>query len=269
MPVRLPDPVANPTRIYRRLQFGTLADLHMLDTRQYRDAQASSTNLSSIDDPNRTITGDPQMAWLKNGLGTSGPRWRLLGNQVMIAPVSFGSLTANVIGALLRLTGSPGPGGGVPFNPDQWDGYRADRKELLSHIADRNINNVVFLTGDIHSSWASDLPLNPAIYPLSKSVAVELVGTSVTSQNINEILGAPPRTASLAIETALRTTNRHLKYVELDSHGFSVVDVTPERLQMDWHYVSDPTKQGASLRFGKAFKVMAGSNKLSTASALV
>ena len=59
------------------------------------------------------------------------------------------------------------PPEGVPYNYDQWDGYTADRHELVTHLADRRITDTVFLTGDIHSSWASDLPVDACTYPLT------------------------------------------------------------------------------------------------------
>jgi alkaline phosphatase D len=55
MPVR---PRNNPTRLFRRFRFGQLADLHMLDLRQYRDEQVANGQDPAKDDPERTITGD-------------------------------------------------------------------------------------------------------------------------------------------------------------------------------------------------------------------
>ena len=72
MPLRLPSASADPTRIYRRLSFGSLADLHVLDTRQYRDEQAGNQVDSTKDDPARTITGPEQMKWLQQGLSSEG-----------------------------------------------------------------------------------------------------------------------------------------------------------------------------------------------------
>lgn len=246
MPIRPPRPGADPTRIYRRLQFGTLADLHMLDTRQYRDRQPSSSTDPARDDPERTITGDPQMAWLKRGLSTNGAQWRLVGTQVQFAPVETGE--------------------DIPLNVDAWDGYRADRQELLQHLVDRDVPDVVFLTGDIHSSWACDVPVDATTYPVTPSAAVELVGTSITSDNLDEITGSPPRTSSLAAESGLKADNPHVKYVELDSHGYSVVEATPDRLQMDWYYLSDRTDPRATQHVGASWQTTAGSRAVTPAS---
>jgi alkaline phosphatase D len=246
MPIRLPSPGGDPTRIYRRLQFGRLADLHMLDTRQYRHRQAAGATDEAIDDPERTITGDPQMAWLKKGLSRNGVQWRLVGTQVQIAPVETGE--------------------DIPLNVDTWDGYRADRQELLQHLVDNDIPDVAFLTGDIHSSWACDVPLDATTYPVTPSACVELVGTSITSDNLDEITGSPPRTSSIAAENGLRADNPHIKYVELDSHGYSVVEATPERLQMDWYYLSDRTDPEATQQLGASWQTVAGSRQVTPAS---
>ena len=45
-------------------------------------------------------------------------------------------------------------------NPDQWDGYVANRDRLLNHIETIQESGVLVLAGDLHSSWASDLVYN-------------------------------------------------------------------------------------------------------------
>lgn len=75
--------------VHRRLRFGQLAELSMLDLRTYRSQQVATTDLGSVDDPGPTITGDAQMAWLKDGLVVPDAQWKLVGNPVMTAPVAF------------------------------------------------------------------------------------------------------------------------------------------------------------------------------------
>ena len=243
MPIRKPRPRRDPRRIYRRLGFGGLADLYMLDTRQYRDVQPADQADQARHDEARTITGDEQMAWLKRGLSGSGSEWHLIGNQLMITPWETGE--------------------GVPFNVDAWDGYTADRAELLGHVQGEEIDNIVFLTGDIHTSWANDVPIDDNTYPVTPSVAVEMVGPSITSDNFDEITGSPPRTISIPAEQGLMADNPWVKYVELDSHGYSVVDVTKERLNVDWYFISDRTDPKATQSFATSFKTDAGTNAVS------
>lgn len=253
MPVRMQAGGA----IHRRLRFGRLIDLTMLDLRSYRSQQVSGT---AVDDPARTITGDAQMDWLKSGLSASTARWRLIGNSVMIAPVALGALPAYLLGPLGQLLGVPS--GGFAINADQWDGYTADRRELLDHLHGNGIGNTVFLTGDIHTSWANDVPLTAATYPASPSVATEMVVPSVTSDNIDDLLGVPPRTLSLAAEGLLGVTNRHVRWSELDSHGYGVIDVGRERVLMNWYHLADRTRQDTSSRLAVSFAVASGSQRL-------
>jgi alkaline phosphatase D len=257
MPIRTPD----PTTIYRRLQFGRLVDLTMLDLRSYRSQQVDAASAGAVDDPARTITGRAQMDFLKAGLVSSTAQWKLVGNPVMISPVVFPPLPATIGRPLADLTGLLPPDG-VPYNYDQWDGYTADRRELLTDLQDRRVQDTVFLTGDIHSTWACDVPVDAGTYPVSPSVATELVCTSVTSDNLNEITKTPPRTTSLAVEAGIQGANRHIKALEFDSHGYSVLDVRPDRVQMDWFYVSERTDPAATSRFALAFRVAAGTQRV-------
>jgi alkaline phosphatase D len=260
-------------RLYRSFTFGNLMQLSMLDLRSYRSKQADNLLDPDVRDPNRTITGDEQMAWLKAGLLTTEAQWKIVGNPVMIAPVQFPStLSIPELQALVKLTGPSGTVAdvsiqGIPINVDQWDGYQADRAELFSLLRDNGVRDTVFLTGDIHTAWAADLPGDPLTYPFNgNSVGTEFVCTSVTSDNIDDILGVPPRTASLALEGAIRLGNPHIKHVELDSHGFSVIEVSPSQLQMDYFQLADRTDAASSATHAVSYAVRAGTQRVKKAS---
>src|SRR5690606_6453305 len=133
------------TRIYRSFAFGSLADLVMLDARYVgRDQEADAADrIAVIEDPSRTALGSTQEAWLAGELSASqraGVTWQIIGQQIMFAH--------------LAQPGTP------TTNTDVWDGYRAARDRLLDTVASTNANSVI-LTGDIHSSWAFDVPRNP------------------------------------------------------------------------------------------------------------
>ena len=276
MPVR---PVsAGSTQLYRSFSYGSLADLIVLDLRQDRDEQVVfPAEVDRVDDPDRTITGRAQLDWVKSQLASSQARWKLVGNPVMITPVVFpplpdvvGGLPAGQVRqALADLLDGTLPEAGLPYNVDQWDGYTADRRELLQHIVDEGIDGVAFCTGDIHSTWACDVPLDAGTYnPLdpsgalggSPSVAVELVTTSITSDNLDDITGSPPRTTSLAVEGLFKTSNRHVKELEFDSHGFAVLDITNERIECEWTYITDREDPSATTVPGPIWKTDFGSN---------
>ena len=168
--------------------------------------------------PTRTITGKEQLQWLKDSLDRIGPQWKVIGNPVMIAPVTFAGVPDALLDPINDVTGLL-PEDGLPYNVDQWDGYTADRKEVFKHIRNHQVSDALFVTGDIHSAWAAELPYDPASYPLGDSAGVEFVCSSVTSNNLKDITGTPPRTTSLAVEAAILANNRHIKYLNFDDHG--------------------------------------------------
>ncbi|MFI0224604.1 alkaline phosphatase D family protein [Streptomyces lydicus] len=258
MPVR--PSIAGTT--YRRLRFGTLADLHLLDLRSFRDEQAKPGS-GAVDDPSRTITGRAQLDWLKAGLERSDTAWRLVGTSVMISQVAFGSVPAHLLGPLAEILGIPKEG--LAVNTDQWDGYTDDRRELLGHLSDRGIDNTVFLTGDIHMAWANDVPLEAATYPATRPVATEFVVTSVTSDNVDDFLHVAPHTVSLVGVAAIRAANRHVKWLDMDSHGYGVLDVTAARTQMDYFAVSDKTDPAATSKHLRSYRTLTGSRQVERA----
>ncbi|QHA04129.1 alkaline phosphatase [Streptomyces broussonetiae] len=255
MPVR---PAVEGTT-YRRLRFGKLADLSLLDLRSFRSQQANAGS-GSVDDPNRTITGRAQLDWLKAGLKASDTRWRLVGNSVMIAPFVIGSLTADLLRPLAKLLDLPQDGIGV--NTDQWDGYTHDRRELLDHLRSNAIGNTVFLTGDIHMSWANDVPVDAGTYPLSPSAATEFVITSVTSDNLDDIVKVPEGVVSAVAAPLIEAANRHVHWVDTDRHGYGVLDITADRAQMDYYVLSDRTDPNATSKWERSYRTRSGTQKV-------
>ena len=248
---------------YRRLKFGRLADLHLLDLRSFRDEQATIGDGDVIDDPDRTLTGRKQLDWLKAGLSASTARWRMVGTSVMISPIAFGAVPAHLLGPLAELLGIPQEG--LALNVDQWDGYTDDRRELLTHLRDQGIDNTVFLTGDIHMAFANDVPVKAATYPQDAPVATEFVVTSVTSDNLDDIIRVDPDTVSSVAEAAIKATNRHVKWLDMDSHGFGVLDIDADRAQMDYFILSDKEDRDATTEVRRSYHTLAGSQRLEEA----
>jgi alkaline phosphatase D len=239
MPIRVePDPVTGEVVLYRTLRFGTLADLVVLDLRSYRDRQLQQPEpYANAGDPARTILGTEERAFLEAELDRAAPvAWKLVGNSVQIMRVNYPQAFYPV---------APG----VTRNVDAWDGYLVDRARVLAKVGENGARyDAVFLTGDIHSTWAADLPAVDG----GASVATEFVCPSITSDNLNEILGLPPRSpVSLGFEAAIRALSPDVRLLEFDSHGASVVDVTAQRVQCDWFYVSD--RQDPAATFTPAF----------------
>src|SRR5688500_8074543 len=162
MPIRN-KPSGIDLQLYRRVQWGGLANFHMLDTRQYRDDQACGDGLKTCPErlnPTRSITGAAQEKWLLDGLKRSRARWDVLGQQVFFSQLDFT------------------PGAGERNNMDAWDGYAANRDRVVAGF--RHTRNTVVLTGDVHAAWAADIK-ERWNDPTSRTIGTELVSTSITS----------------------------------------------------------------------------------------
>jgi len=219
--------------IYRALPYGDLMHLIMLDTRIVgRDEQPDDlTDPELLDDPDRQLLGMEQEAWLENELANSTAQWKVIGQQVVMSEVILGE---------------------NPFNADQWDGYRAARGRFYE-LAE-SAGNVVVLTGDIHSSWAFDLAVDPAgTYDPDDgtgSVGVELVTPAISSPGF-------PFNAS----ATLVATNPHLHWMDPDQRGYVVVDVDTQRVQASWWFVADvESPEGGDESLGAVWAVQDGTN---------
>ncbi|HEX2075624.1 MAG TPA: alkaline phosphatase D family protein [Geodermatophilus sp.] len=225
--------------LYRRLRFGRLAVLTMLDLRSHRDRPVGSPSDPRLADRRRSITGTEQMSFLLDGLADRHVQWTLVGTSVMFAPVRL-------------------PAG---VNVDQWDGYPADRARVVEHLVEHGVRNAVFLTGDQHSGWASDLPADPLAYATTgESVGVEFACPSVTSDAIADGSGGEARGRAAA--AAIRERNPHVRHLDLASHGFCVLEVTPAAAQMDWYALADRTDPRSAAVWSTSWRVPAGSPRV-------
>lgn len=260
LPVRPPDP-QDPERIHRAFPLGDLAHLVVLDERTRRDEQAKGERLR---DPDRTMLGRDQLEWLLAELRGSDATWRLVGNSVMLGQVHT-DLMPEELGEPLSELGVLTEQGHGPA-PDQWDGYPAERERLLRALADGGLRNVLFLSGDVHTAWAVELKRAPGD-PDERPLAVELVTASVTSENLDEETGGEPGDeVSERIEREVRQKNPHVRWVDLDRHGYYVLDLTPERAHADFYFVGG-LRERTELEFlGAAWRLRSGTATLERAS---
>lgn len=246
MPIRPPNE-KRKERAYRQFAFGELLSLNMLDTRYIgRDEQIKSFD-GSEKDPKRSLLGEDQESWLFDKLRDSqeqGVKWKFLGQQVQMLQ--------------LRLFGKY-------LNKDSWDGYQASRDRLLSFIEDEKIDNVVVLTGDVHSSWAAEIAKDP--YSRSDydpftgegALAVEIVTPSTTSPSI-----PVPGLQQLVGDAAklLQIENQHVKYVDFKNRGFVSITVTPSAVQADWYHVPYVSYKNKHIFQAQSYVVRDGEAKL-------
>lgn len=203
---RLPDGPNLP--LYRRFQYGTLAEFNVLDTRQYRDDQPGSAQ--AADSPYRTLLGDTQEEWLVEGLEQSDTDWNVLAQQVPFAATDENSDPDEV---------NFGAG-------DKWDGYQADRQTLLNVMTEQDDLNPVVITGDVHRNYVYNIK-SDFTTPSSETVATEFVGTSISSSGDGS-----------GMTTYGESANTPWEQFYNDNRGYVLCTVTSDEWQTDYRVVS-------------------------------
>jgi alkaline phosphatase D len=255
LPVRRPDP-ADPERVWRNVAVGSLAELFLIDTRTRRDEPVAGAPML---DPSRTALGPEQKEWLLGALDGSTATWRLLANPSVMGQTWNPALPTELRPALKKVKLVADDEQGPDW--DQWDGYPAERDALLAHVAEAGMDNLVVLSGDVHVSLAIELHRDP-FDSTDEPVAVEIVTPSLTSQNLDDKMGWSRRTDSVPLEEQIVDFLPHWQWCDLDSHGYVVVDVTPERLRAEWWHLDTVLERTDTEELGATFTVAPGSRRL-------
>ncbi|MFE0188828.1 alkaline phosphatase D family protein [Streptomyces sp. NPDC058989] len=241
-PLRRPQRPNGPdARLYRRLQFGQLAQFDILDTRQYRSDQAYGdgwhTPGPESEDPGRTLTGAAQERWLIDGWRQSTARWNVVPQQVTFS----------------ERRNATGPGYQVSM--DAWDGYAASRARVLAGAESAGVDNLVVLTGDVHVHYAFDIKKDFKD-PASRTAGVEFVTTSIASGK-----DGADKPANWATYMA---ANPHLKFYN-GRRGYVTVTLDQDTARADYRTVSAVTTPGAPVATAASFVSEAGDPGLKTA----
>ena len=230
-PLRIDPPADDGSlQVHRSLRWGTLAELFVLDGRQFRSDQVCGDQVATnrrecpeIDDEDRTMLGAEQEAWLDEGLTGSDATWKVLAQQTVMKALVLGDIVLNV---------------------DQWDGYPAARARLLRTIEQEGVDNVVVLTGDIHAAGAADLR-SPDANADGPVVAAELVGTSISSPGFGSLVDG------------LDLSPLGLAYANFADHGYARCTVTPDAWRCEFVVVDDLT-DGAAASVDATVEIAAG-----------
>jgi len=222
-------------------------ELFLLDERQDRDDQPCGdsfiTPCADAEGKPRRFLGERQKSWLKRRLRASGADWKLIGNQLMVMSLELVQ--------------------GSQITKDSWDGYGVERREILDYVRDKNIRNVSFLTGDIHTFFAGDVGIDGRG---PESVATEFVGGSITSlgvpETVNGVTGVPlSREQTTLLTNNLLLTNPHLRYTQQTSRGYGVAEISRDQMLVTFKGV-DALNPGAQPRTIGRFRVGAGSQRV-------
>ncbi len=231
--------LVHEVKLARRYRFGRLADLVMLDSRQWRDAQVCGdpshrsglvdpATCAALDDPARTLLGPAQEAWFDGAMAQAGGGWTVIGQQTL-----FG-----------RRDNLHGPGERV-WN-DGWDGYVAARRRLTDSLQRHRVRSPVFLGGDVHENWVGHVKADYA-RPDSPSVGVEFCGTSITS-----------RSARGATTASRLPENPHFIFAEGTRRGYGICEFTPQGLTTTLRVLDDATRPDPRVETLATFAVQAG-----------
>ncbi|MEH0168305.1 alkaline phosphatase D family protein [Roseateles microcysteis] len=231
-------------RIYGRAQWGQLASMHLLDCRQYRDAQACSGVGGMIEtpvcdamlDPKRTMLGAEQEAWLHAGLAKQrrgeGQAWNLLLQTTMFSPRKIPVLGKQRV-----------------WN-DGWDGYPAARERLIASLVGQDVAGPVFIGGDLHENWACNVPGGSG-EAARQTVASEFVVTGITMSSF-----FPKMIADI------KAANPHAQFAQAGKCGYAVVEVTPKQVQTSFMTINSIATLEPTVSLAARFNVEAGDPKL-------
>ena len=255
------DPTGGDFRSYRRLGWGDLVDFPLLDVRTQRDVlidandpsgllPTTDTNLPSgaaIFDPDRTCLGAEQKQWLKDILSDSTATWKHIGTGYPFVSLRLEDYDTPEV----REDPPEGwhPNGGKYFSTEQWDGYWAERRELMDFIASECVENVIVTSGHTHI-WF-ECGLRPDYDDLpdtdgnggSPVVAREYVCGSLTADpDVRDQFfpGKPAEEQEAgvhALEAAFLAGNPHVGAIDLLNQGYGVVRFTPSSVTVDFRII--------------------------------
>jgi alkaline phosphatase D len=202
-------------QLYGRNDWGRLAQLDVLDTRQYRTAPpcgwGEAPACDAGNDPTKgSMLGRTQEGWLLDGLERSSARWNVVATSVMMARLDH-----------------DGPDGDIIWH-DAWDGFPASRRAITDTFARARVRNPVMVTGDWHSTFVNDI-LQDFDDPASPVVATEFVGTSITTNGDGEVYGP--------YYGPMIKYNPHITFFDGDRRGYVRCRVTPDEWRTDLRMV--------------------------------
>lgn len=239
MPVRKAQfPTLGSITAFRRLDFGQLIRMHVLDTRSNRADQPCDDGKSRPCPRERlnapTMLGPTQEAWLDEGLG-SGAIWNLLAQQVIAMPFDF------------RDAAAPD----ARFATDIWDGYGPARQRLKQSIRRHNLTNVIIATGDHHKHLVGQLPESDEALD-GKSVAVEFLTGSISSDGNGKGPGPLQH---------YRKNNPHVA-LHVDQRGYQIFDISDRFWTTEVKVMDQVEQPGGQIRTLAKFVVAPNSPTL-------
>jgi alkaline phosphatase D len=220
----LTDPVCAGDPLFKVFHWGELVDLIILDERSCRSADVEAACagdlaptlptglrslaglspapppgcLDAIFDPSRTYLGPVQKQAFKDTLLASTAKFKFVVNEIPIQQLWV-----------------------LPY--DRWEGYGAERNEVLDFIRDNGIENVLFLTTDIHANVINDVFIDAFTDPTP--IGTEFVTGPIARGTFGQNVIAVGGPQGLAFLQFLYATFAGVDCQALDADAYGLVEI--------------------------------------------
>jgi alkaline phosphatase D len=131
-------------------------------------------------------------------------------------------------------------------NSDNWDGYPVSRQRIIDACMQHGTRNPVMFGGDIHQNWAAHITAKPADAQ-SAVVMPEFVCTSISTLSFTSLTAKE-----------FKDLAPHCVYTDRHLRGYGLVDLTPQRMQVDFRVVDNIHKADSKVSTAARFVVKAG-----------
>jgi alkaline phosphatase D len=199
------------------------------------EARLARSNPADPDGVGKTELGKEQQDWLMKALETPVPGWTFVAMPSMLASVEAAASDPDALFALrkLKLTN---PDAVETFH-DLWGVFATEKAQILGAV--RTAPRTIVLSGDVHFSAEH-------ITTPDGSGFVEWTVTSITSPNLDDKMGWPRGAESKDYEAALLRMLPDMRWCDLDSHGFLIVEAGTQAASCQWWFV-DKVKEASDV----------------------
>jgi alkaline phosphatase D len=281
----------NDIKIYRTLTYGKHVEIFMTDQRMYRadhlipegprdTAVGKLTENSMVgsryfmrksvfdereEKKKPSLLGEKQKLWFLDAIKKSKATWKLWGNEVQMYQMALQLGKLPNIPELVTYT--------VYVNGDQWDGFRSERREILTELTRANVENLLVCTGDIHSFFAAEIHVDFDA-PGPKPIGVEYVTAGISSASLNSLIdNAVPKDSALrpvadnwalhAPDALMETNKPFLKFADTNAYGFTLVNITAAQTEVTFVQLGDPREKNyGGVTSRQKFVTKVGTNKV-------
>jgi len=260
------------TRIYGREKQLSYRDYLIND-------QVDQSFVADWKNANRTILGAEQKTWLIDQIKSSNSRWQVIGNQVLMGKhylpaelipimleVLAGTLSTEkaaeyyqLVSELIDIKNRIAEGdqsvsqeerfrieNTLPYNLDSWDGYPAEREEILAAAASKSL---ISIAGDSHNAWHNELKSES-----KAKVGEELATASITSSGLEGIFGVNAALITL-LEQANVLLMDDVKYSNASKRGYLFATFTESQVRAEFRFATTISSIDSKTTTGKTVEI--------------